>query len=303
MYEGFPARFISFLRCPNDEGHLRLVDGQGEAKYLMAGALECTSCGTHFPIVEGIVRLLRDDTSLDDVSSHERETRDREAPSYRIDAEVSDWQQMEIASTLSAMQPLRPEDLLLELGCGTGRYTTRLAEHGIGIVAADFSFQALKTLASRVKSHWKIGLVQADGTKPIVGPNQFKLALSTLVSNLPTMEQRSAMFSHVSKALARDGKFVFSAHHHSLRARLRGESQAGTYASNGIFRYLFRKKELLRETQAAFETTSLRRIQIHVPLSQRIGLPQVLLSRLAESLPVLNSLAELLLVSASRPRS
>lgn len=303
MYKGFPTNFVSLLRCPLDEGRLGLINERQSTEFLKMATLECASCKTRFPVVDGIVQLLLDEVLLDDISGHERRTRDQEAPTYCIDAEASDWQQMEIASTLAAMQPLRNNDLMFELGCGTGRFTTRLAGHTIRILAADFSLQALRTLADRVESHWKIGLVQADCTKAMAATNQFNLALSTLVSNLPSVGHRCAMFSRVSNALTRDGKFVFSAHHHGLRARLRGEQQSGMYPSNGIYRYLFRKKELLQETSAAFESIDLRRIQIRVPFSQRFGLPQVALSRFAESLPFVNSLAELLLVSAAKPRS
>lgn len=301
MYSGFPRLFIPLLRCPRDVGRLELIgDNDGGSERLQTGLLACGSCGRQFSITGGVVQLL-DHSSLDDISKHETEVRDREAAAYKINKETSDWQQMEIVSTLKAMEPITGEHLVLELGCGTGRFTRRIAAHGARVLAMDFSLQALKTLAKSLDATSIVGLVQADCTKPTTAKFSFNLALSTLVSNLPTREHRRAMFRVVSQALANDGRFVFSTHHHSLRSRLKGEPQAGTYISNGIHRYLFAPREIRVECGEFFEDIRLRRIQIHVPLTGRLGFPQVALSRFAESIPVLNSLAELLLVKARVP--
>src|SRR5271165_4165281 len=66
-------------------------------------------------------------------------------------------QEIDLATWIFERLPVRPEDQVLELCCGTGGQTLpfleRLGESG-SIVALDISSEALKTLAG------KVGLVQ-----------------------------------------------------------------------------------------------------------------------------------------------
>lgn len=65
---------------------------------------------------------------------------------------------MEVIPTMESMQPLRGR-LVLELGCGKGRFTTLVAKSAATVVAMDFSLAVMKRLASRIESRWRIGLV------------------------------------------------------------------------------------------------------------------------------------------------
>ena len=263
------------------------------------GALRCDACHTLYPIERGIVGLL-DPSTLDQESRHERALRDQ-LPVIDDDAwERSPWSCMEITSTLEALSPL-DGTTVLELGCGGGRYTMRMADQPRAMLAVDFSRIALDKLASRLVPHWNIGLVHADCTRLALKEKSFDRILSTLVSNLPSSAHRRAMYRLAGGALAPGGRFIFSTHHYNVVNRLRREAQTGRYDAGGIFRYLFRRRELCEETKEYFRGVRCRPIQMLIPFADRLGSPVVTLSRIAERIPLVNQLGQLLLVSATKP--
>lgn len=300
MYQGYPSELIELLRCPKDAGVLGNTRAESSHTQLMDGALACAVCGNEVPIVDGIVRMF-DPATLENVGGHEFQQREQGAAKDDFRWETAALSRMEMIPTLESMQPLDGM-LVLELGCGKGRFTTLVAKSAASVVAMDFSLAVLTRLAARAEPHWRIGLVQADCTKSVVAPGGFQRVLSTLVSNLPTKGHRQAMYRVAADALAPDGKFVFTTHHYGLRQRLRGMPQAGHYAESGIFRYLFRSNEVVDECAEFFEHVRCRPIQITVPLADRLADQGVALSRVAETLPVLKHLRDLLLGVAELPR-
>lgn len=300
MYQGYPVELVPLLCCPLDNAELQAVAPSQTDPYLTQASLRCHQCGTHYPVEDGIVRLL-DPAALDSESGHEHGIRDQQAVSYDPSTESSTWHRMEMLPTLAALEPLAGRTLL-EMGCGNGRFTVRIAPIATVTIAVDFSLASLRTLARRLEPAWRIGLVQADATRISLRPGSFDRALSTLVSNLPTAEHRQRMLAIAASALRPDGRFVFSTHYHSLRSRLSRESRSRHYRAGGIYRYLFEPGEIIRETRPCFDRVACRPIQIAIPLAGRLGLPAVQLSRIAERLPLLRSLGELLLVEAEVPR-
>lgn len=57
--KGFPVSLLSHMRCNKDAGIL-IVDEKtsGAAKFIVNGADHCLTCGTRYPIQEGILDLL-----------------------------------------------------------------------------------------------------------------------------------------------------------------------------------------------------------------------------------------------------
>jgi SAM-dependent methyltransferase len=297
MYRGFPAHLLPTIRCPRDGEPLDLQhDAPSRPDYVTCAALRCDTCCRSYPVEEGIVRLL-DLASLDGESNHERTLRDSGALRFDAGDELTVWQQMEIVPMLDALSPL--EGLtVLELGAGTGRYTVRIAEREAHVVAADFSFEALQQLALRLQPQWNVGLVHADCTQFVVQPHAFDIVTSTLVSNLPTAAHRAAMMKIAADALKPEGRFVFSTHHYGIRRRLRRAPQAGRYREGGIYRYLFRRREIVQETARHFRNITCQPIQVNLPLAVRLQLQALALSWSVHRVPLLNQFGELLLVVA-----
>jgi SAM-dependent methyltransferase len=298
MYRGFPVDMIGLLRCPSDNQELALEGTPAEA-YLRRASLGCRACAATYHIEDGIVRLL-EGVSLDAESDNERAQRDAGATGLDPSWESSAWNEMEIVPTLEASEPLAGA-VVVELGAGTGRYTVPMIRRGAVVLAVDFSGRSLENLAGRVEPSWRIGLVQADCTQLALAPERFDLVASTLMSNLPTQDHRSAVLALAARACKPLGRFVFSVHHYGLRSRLRGDAPSGYYREAPIYRRLFRPREIEEETRRAFRDVNVRPIQVAVPLLGRFRLPIVSISRRLERVPVVNELAELLLVVARRP--
>jgi SAM-dependent methyltransferase len=237
---------------------------------------------------------------MDDESAHERRRRDDFAEEdYRFSIAQPLENEMEMVSTLGALAPCGR--VVLELGCGTGRYTMPLARESKMLLAVDFSIRALHIVANNLPSHANVGLAHVDIAHFAVAPRAFDACLSTCVSSLSPAHRRT-MYQAVGAGLG-EGPFVFSTHFHNQRRRLGGIPQAGRYGEGGIFRYFFRRTEIQREVQQYFATVRVWPIKIRLPLLARLGLPAVTLSRYCERLPLVNRLGELLLVTATRPIS
>lgn len=297
-YRGFPTDWLKLVRCHQAQCEGALHAGEEAPPHILQGHVDCLRCAHRYPIEAGILRLLNP-VALHGESDNERRTRDRQALDIDHSWEDTPWVKMELVPTLKASAPLAQAQVL-ELGAGTGRYSVRMAERGARLLATDFSFTSLRVLAERVKPGWEVALVEADCTRLRLAPGRFDLVASTLMSNLPAPDHREAVYQLAASALREGGKFVFSTHHHSWRARWRGEAQAGHYRSGGIYRYLFRQGEIRRETRRFFGSVDCRPMQIHVPLSAKLRV-QYVASRMAERIWPLNRLGDLLLVAARKP--
>jgi SAM-dependent methyltransferase len=303
MYSGFPIGQIPLLRCPAEGGPIDLpsVDGSVVAGgRLVTGELRCRKCHRTYQVVDGIVQFL-DEDALNPESAHERRLRDE-----RIDQEdalataTSRTNDDEMRPTLDALRQ-KKNGVLLELGCGTGRYTIALIGAAQTLLAVDFSRHALLRLAQHVPDSAPLGLLHADISRLFLTPGQFDGCLSTLVSNLPSSVQRQAMFRLAAEALRDDGVFVFSTHHYSIRDRLDRVSQAGRYGEGGIYRYYLRKREIVNECTAFFHRIRARPIQVSLPIVSRLPWLAERVSGSLGWLPVLRDFGRLLLVEASRP--
>ncbi len=303
MYSGFPIGQISLLRCPADGEAIALpaVDGNVVAGGRLAtGELRCCKCHQTYQVIDGIVQFL-DEDALDPESAHERYLRDeRVEQEYVLATATSHINNDEMRLTLDALRQ-KKDGVLLELGCGTGRYTMPLIEMARTLLAIDFSRHGLLRLAERVPDSASLGLIHADISQLFLASGQFDGCLSTLVSNLPSSSQREAMFRLAAGALRDDGLFVFSTHHYSIRDRLDRVPQAGRYSEGGIYRYYFRKREILDECSAFFRRIRFRPVQLSLPIVSRLPWLAERVSRSLGWLPVLKDFGRLLLVEASHP--
>jgi len=128
------------------------------------------------------------------------------------DPELYDWENQRV-------QPAEPFYLtlaqqaggpVLELGCGTGRYTIPLAEQGINITGLDLAPSMLaraKTKAGALPIAW----VQADARAFQLG-RQFRLIFESgaMFQHLLERTDQEQMLTCVHEHLADDGRFVIS---------------------------------------------------------------------------------------------
>jgi len=284
---------------------LGLVQPEWANGSVIGGRLNCAGCGRSYSISNGIAILL-ETQDLDPESQREQRTRDEgNREDFQQEAERHEWVEsdtdwMEMLPTLEAMATARG-NVVLEFGCGSGRYTLPLAKSGALLLALDFSLGSLRTLAQRLPAGLTAGLVQADATRRCVAPRCVDRVISTLVSNLPSREHRLAMLRVAAEALKDAGHFVFSTHHQNLASQLLGRPPSGRYIEGGIFRYFMRREEVLRESGVYFRRVHCRPIQIFVPGTRWTGLSTVTMSRVAEWIPLLRQQGALLLAKVAEP--
>jgi SAM-dependent methyltransferase len=277
-------------------------DGAAEVAHVRDGELRCSRCPRVVPIVAGVVRML-DSATLDAEESHEVALRDAQTRTLAPERERAYWASLysrrETASTLAALR-LHPDCTAVDLGCGTGRYTTLLARACRHVLAVDFSMESLGWLARENTPGPNVGLVHADITRLRLAPRRFDRALAT--TPLDSRAQRLAMHRVAADALADSGVYVFSTEHHDLRSRLLGAPRAQRYRPGDNLFFRLRRQEVEREAAPFFLDVRGRPINVSLPFSRRM--PPALrgaLAAVAERVPVVRDLGDLVLVKAARP--
>jgi SAM-dependent methyltransferase len=139
---------LKLLCCPRDQG-APLVE--------KAGSLECPTCSTLYPIVDGIVVFLTAQ-ELSDQEEKERNFRSQESEWYD-DMYVGYTDLVEVPTVVRRLE--RPFGPILDAGCGTGRITEALVPLGQPIVAIDYSEACLRKMQQRTAGA-RVLAVQSD---------------------------------------------------------------------------------------------------------------------------------------------
>ncbi|MBU5595321.1 class I SAM-dependent methyltransferase [Amphibacillus sp. MSJ-3] len=103
---------------------------------------------------------------------------------------------------------------ILDLGCGTGQVTCRLAEKGYQLTGVDLSEDMLVEAASHaMKDNLNIQWIKQDITQ-LEGLNHYDLIVSycDVVNYITDQDKLSATFHHAYQSLSDDGVFLFDVH-------------------------------------------------------------------------------------------
>lgn len=295
--KGFPARLIDFIQCNKGCGGLETEKVNGNGTLIFNGALKCPNCNNIYRISDGILEMLDKAEPMDSQSQFEMRIRDEIAKDSKeiLSGNVL-HDKLEVYSTLKRLGETKGKSVL-ELGCGSGRFTRKLAENSGCVLAIDFSHLSLLLNRDTLPRTMNVGLVLADASKLILKPNSFDLALSTFYSNIPIPETRRAVTKCVSSSLKPKGIYVLSAHHYTILDKLRGNPVAGKY-ENGIFYQCFTAEFVKKEMKEFFSKFKTDTICIWIPYISRIKLMRTYVSRVSERIPLLSRLGSLLLVTA-----
>jgi SAM-dependent methyltransferase len=115
--------------------------------------------------------------------------------------------------TFGHLRP-RPDEWILDAGCGTGAHLAKLAHTGAEAVGVDFSLGMLR-VARRTAPRTR--LAQADLDRPLpVRRGRFDAVLCALVSE--HLRDIRTLFAEAAAALRSGGRFVFSAFHPEIAA-------------------------------------------------------------------------------------
>jgi SAM-dependent methyltransferase len=210
----------------------------------------CVACGFFYEIRNGILRLLPGQQPLDSVVRDEQEARDERARGY--EAHFSKWENdAELGAILSDPTLMR-EKRVLDLACGTGRFTRPLAALASVTLAADFSEASLRVLASKISQEVKIGLIWGDAVQLRFAPRSFDVILSTqLLEHIPLREKRISLLRSSYSYLKPSGALLLTVYYYSLLREVLRRKQEGFHAG-GIFYHRFTATEIRKELGAGF---------------------------------------------------
>ncbi len=159
------------------------------------------------------------------------------------------WQTTFIAPMVEKMLAIQPGERVLDIACGNGIFSRRLAELGASVVASDFSPKLIEFAKQRTTTHVdQIEYHIADATDEnqllaLAGQGgQFDAAVC--INALMDMPEIEPLFRAVAKMLKPGGRFVFSVMHPAfngisitMQPELPDYAQVPTYSIK-ISRYL-----------------------------------------------------------------
>lgn len=187
--------------------------------------------------------------SPQDASRYELTIRDSLADSYDTDyvTQHGPWfTQLETAVLLDNLD-LRPSDVLVDVGCGTGRITTLLATRCERVIAIDRSVRSLEILNRRIEEGGfrNITTVLADASRSLPTEIQGTRVISVqLLQHIPTLEGRTNTMKNIAQILKPGGRSFVANEMYGLFRRIRGVPQE-LNGPNILFFHTFTPRELV----------------------------------------------------------
>jgi SAM-dependent methyltransferase len=127
---------LDFLACPACEGDLSLDAGDREGDEVMSGSLTCAGCDARYAIAGGVPRMNTEMGQLENVARsfgyewkahHEGAMEDDTVFGRTLD---EDWEYFR--QGLAIGDDAVRDAVVLDGGCGSGRLTRQIGEHGAG---------------------------------------------------------------------------------------------------------------------------------------------------------------------------
>lgn len=202
---------LSWLRCPACRQPYQTADFQGDDAEIAEGLLRC-QCGRGVPVRSGIPRFAADDGYTRSFSfewqTHAKTQLDSANGSTRSEGQFQ--------ARLDVRLEWMKDRLVLDAGCGMGRFAEVAAKHGATVVGVDLSF-AIDVARQNLEPWPNVHLLQADlGNLPFP-PQTFDLIYSFGVLH-HTPDARGVF--HKLAALLKPGGcmaiFVYSAYNKGL---------------------------------------------------------------------------------------
>jgi SAM-dependent methyltransferase/uncharacterized protein YbaR (Trm112 family) len=208
---------LNLLQCPRcRRGALAPPDP--EAHEVLFGPVRCRSCDATFPVAEGIVDLVGERGRARTLAQRAMETpflarsyeRYMRAAFQKLSGSRVDDESRHVVLRSLLGNPSKP---LLDLGCGAGALTRRLAATAgmPPVVGMDVSRPMLEeAIAQTRESGVRVDLVRAEA--PELPFHDAVLGAVVLEGTLPLILNRASLLAEAARTLAPGGRLVATAH-------------------------------------------------------------------------------------------
>ena len=296
-----------FLCCPVDKAFpLEPADAKwsgpsdAASSEMESGSLRCPKCDRRFPVDNGIPNLLtpRDVQDEKVARAKERESKARDEDSTVYDSTVSAYHtQVELEALLSSLDARRNE-VVLDLGAGTGRLTIELATRASVVIAADISPKSLELNRHKCRKipGSRVHHLAVDACYiPLRDAVVHKAGSGMMLEHIPTPDERQRCLDEIRRVLVPGGEVALTVYNYSWKKRRRWPREG--FHGKDLYFYNLDRAEM-RKMLVEYRIRTLTGL---LNLPQRIKLR--LLDRAISAVPPVAGLTgELLLAVAARKR-
>lgn len=241
-----------------------------------------------------------DPVDPESIVGREREIRDREAGDYDAHRDKNPYpRRIEDAVALGALD-LRPEHVVVDAGCGTGREISELLRRSARVIGLDHSAEMLALARERVPpgDEGRVELYETDlRSLPLEDASADRVLCVETIQHVPTAEFRLAVVRELLRVLRPGGVLAISGYRWLGHIRRQKEG----FFEHGLYRYAFTSRELGELLRAAgFADVRVGGAVILPGLAERLGLGTGIQRRLAFT-PVGRHLGRYVVGRAVRP--
>ncbi len=148
---------LQWICCPRCRRELTMTVTRGDAVTVTDGTLACTECGAAYPIVRGVPRFVGSDGYVGTFSYEWNKW-------SRVQFDPANGRR-ESEETFTEKTGFTPDDLggklVLDVGCGAGRFLEVASRWGARAIGIDFSF-AVEASQANLGERPNVDVIQAD---------------------------------------------------------------------------------------------------------------------------------------------
>ncbi len=150
-------RLLRWLACPRDRASFELVEAKGANEEIESGSLVCSQCRQSFPIVRGVPRFV----SSDNYASSFGEQWNRHAKVQLDSYNGTSYSHDRFYAINEWRPPTLQDKLVLDVGCGAGRFAEIALGDGAEVVGVDLS-SAVDAAYQNLCTHPRFHCLQAS---------------------------------------------------------------------------------------------------------------------------------------------
>lgn len=148
---------VKLLVCPKCHGQLQIIVADKDSGEVKTGKLSCSICSENYPIIDFIPRFVTTDKYVDNFSFEWQKHRTTQLDSYNKN-NIS--RQTFFEKTGFGQKDLKGK-LVLDIGCGMGRFMEVASNQGAEVIGIDLSL-AVESARDNLKNRKKCHFIQAD---------------------------------------------------------------------------------------------------------------------------------------------